>query len=712
MKMTSREQQQRSWEMEFSLSHTNPLFNQPPSPQPSPSSSLMMELECSKTVMDNTEEEHRDLSPKISKAELLRIKRLLENRLQASPGTEEKATKALSHLKSAPFTSPSPQSAGGKRRRSTGHIAGELLRTHGCLGRNKSTDTRPYDPKQNFLSPRPQFLRNRPNRRLDLLQRSADSEAYAALKTGDLNQAVNEGIAAEVVKVENLEDNGVVPESCNSSFIVVGASNHIEVGIENISAEEDRHIQEPANIPQSEGLGNRTPGATEAIVKNATPQSWELANRAPGGTQAVNENATPSFGELGNRVPGTTEAISENVTKENNTNIQEAILPQSEELGNGVPGTMEAISENVTKEDNTGSHEPTLQQSEVKDEADTACPKGLLLPPDVKTNVEAIKEYLEENETNFEDPVGAPTMEVTNRNTVTNLSMQKAKLKMVVRFLAVIFLLAMCMVGVTFLAWSSSSDPARTNCTNFFVQPWQNLSASKPSIDFLDVNLLPGTEDKESFEVKDGKLGNLEVLTGVSSQLLVDDYKLYGSSLPDSFAPNVISERSEAAFVEPLPLCPTSLSAMEATGCLQQGQGGMDELVDLVDLAKPPTEENMMKDEAAPDIISNDIEYDIDVGLSTEPEDGNQEDTECAMPVGGQVTWIGLHVDGRVWLNGTGIVLIVLCSEMQLCNALLRWYENKTEELRLAELTKHLRESYTSIFKKVNHPSHALFCCF
>ncbi len=39
----------------------------------------------------------------------------------------------------------------------------------------------------------------------------------------------------------------------------------------------------------------------------------------------------------------------------------------------------------------------------------------------------------------------------------------------------------------------------------------------------------------------------------------------------------------------------------------------------------------MMKDEAAPDIISNDIEYDIDAGLSTEPEDRNQE---CAMPVG------------------------------------------------------------------------------
>ncbi|CAM6032829.1 unnamed protein product [Sphagnum compactum] len=40
-------------------------------------------------------------------------------------------------------------------------------------------------------------------------------------------------------------------------------------------------------------------------------------------------------------------------------------------------------------------------------------------------------------------------------------------------------------------------------------------------------------------------------------------------------------------------------------------------------------------------------------------------------------------------------------SEMQLCNALLRWYENQTEELRLAELTKHLREGYTSIFKKI-----------
>jgi hypothetical protein len=45
-------------------------------------------------------------------------------------------------------------------------------------------------------------------------------------------------------------------------------------------------------------------------------------------------------------------------------------------------------------------------------------------------------------------------------------------------------------------------------------------------------------------------------------------------------------------------------------------------------------EEYMMKDEAAPDIISNDIEYDIDAGLSTEPEDRNQEDTECPMPVG------------------------------------------------------------------------------
>ncbi|CAK9200382.1 unnamed protein product [Sphagnum troendelagicum] len=571
MKMTSREQQQRSWEMEFSLSHTNPLFNQPSSPQPSPSSSC-------------------------------HCRRWSLSELQDTGTFAKKASSSF-----------------------------------------------------------PQHKENWSSEHHENSKRNDDLYSSASHCISDLNQAVNEDIAAEVVKVENLEDNGVVPESCNSSFIVVGASNHIEVGIENISAEEDRHIQEPANIPQSEGLGNRAPGATEAIVKNATPQSWELANRAPRGTQAVNENATPSSGELGNRVPTATEAIGENVTKENNTDIQEAILPQSEELGNGVPGTMEAISENVTKEDNTGSHEPTLQQSEVKDEADTACPKGLLLPPDVKTNAEAIKEYLEENETNFEDPVGAPTMGVTNRNTVTNLSMQKAKLKMVVRFLAVIFLPAVCMVVVTFLAWSSSSDPARTNRTNFFVQPRQNLSASKPSTDFLDVNLLPGTEDKESFEVKDGKLGNLEVLTGVSSQLLVDDYKLYGSSLPDSFAPNVISERSEAAFVEPMPLCPTSLSAMEATGCFQQGQGGMDELVDLVDLAKPPMEEYMMKDEAAPDIISNDIEYDIDVG--------------------GQVTWIGLHVAGRVWLNGTGIVLIVLCSEMQLCNALLRWYEEKREEL-------------------------------
>jgi hypothetical protein len=38
---------------------------------------------------------------------------------------------------------------------------------------------------------------------------------------------------------------------------------------------------------------------------------------------------------------------------------------------------------------------------------------------------------------------------------------------------------------------------------------------------------------------------------------------------------------------------------------------------------------------------------------------------------------------------------------MQLCSALLRCYENKTEELQLAELTKHLHEGYTSIFKKI-----------
>jgi hypothetical protein len=55
-------------------------------------SAVMIELECSKTVMDSMEEEHRDLSPEISKAELLRIKRLLENRLQASPRTEEICT--------------------------------------------------------------------------------------------------------------------------------------------------------------------------------------------------------------------------------------------------------------------------------------------------------------------------------------------------------------------------------------------------------------------------------------------------------------------------------------------------------------------------------------------------------------------------------------------------------------------------------------------
>jgi hypothetical protein len=45
--------------------------------------------------------------------------------------------------------------------------------------------------------------------------------------------------------------------------------------------------------------------------------------------------------------------------------------------------------------------------------------------------------------------------------------------------------------------------------------------------------------------------------------------------------------------------------------------------------------------------------------------------------------------------------LIVLCSEMQLCNALLRWYENQTEELQSAELTRHLCEGYTSILKKI-----------
>jgi hypothetical protein len=542
------------------------------------SSAKDMELE-SRT--EDSGEKLRDLSPnslEISIPELQqRIKRILEDD-PASPNPEETAMKALSHLRHSGFPSPPPWSAKGSNdNRSTGNRTGsETLRTTPLLtGRHKSTESRPYDPKQNFLSPRPQFLRYRPNRRLDLLQRSPTAaeiqpDTAAGLKVAEWNQSGSEGIrAAEVVEVEN-SDCGGISESCNSSVLVVAAEDLLS----SICSLDSLRI-----VMQTEELENGVPG--------------------PLGT--------------------TVEAGIENRRAGDDTKRQEAAnMSRSEDLSSGVEGATDNVESSIAKiieEDSAGIQEAaSMLQSLVKDDEGIPSPKGLLLLPKTDMNSEVVKETLCEAEVSIQDILDTPPAEVKEKM-ITNLSEKKGILPMFVRFLVGAFLVStfvvvlMAFLSSSILSGRRASDahPLVEPWKNLFSmrkpsihfltfgmaflesgyvrsthamtplveEPWQNLSHSNPSVQFSSLDSHFGIEGTELAEIKTRKAENRKSSIVIPSQSLTDKLDVHGSNLQVSSEPGIIVEPVEAVRIEQLPQVPTS-------GSFQAGQGDMQELMHLV----------------------------------------------------------------------------------------------------------------------------------
>jgi len=588
------------------------------------SSAKDMELE-SRT--EDSGEELRDLSPnslEISIPELQqRIKRILEDD-PASPNPEETAMKALSHLRHPRFPSPPPpwSARGSNNNRSTGDRAGsETPRTTPLLSsRNKSTESRPYDPKQNFLSPRPQFLRYRPNRRLDLLRRSPTAaevqpDTAAGLKVAELNQSGSEGItAAEVVEVEN-SSHGGISESCNSSVLVVAAEDVLS----SICSLDSLRI-----VMQTEELENGVLGPLGTTVEVG------IENRCAGDDTKRHEAANMS---------------------------------RSEDLSSGVEGATDNVESSITKiieEDSVGIQEAaSMLQSLVKDDKGIPSPKCLLLLPKTDMNSEAVKETLCEAETSIQDILDTPPAEVEDKM-ITNLSEQKGILPMFVRFLVGAFLVStflvvlMAFLSSSILSGRTESDAnplmepwkklfsmrkpsihiltfgmpflesgyvrSTRAMTPLVEEPWQNLSHRNPSVQFSSFDSHFGIKGTESVEIKTKKAENHKSSIVIPSQSLTDKLDVHGSNLQDSSEPGIIVEPIEAVHIEQLPQVPTS-------GSFQGGQGDMQELMHLV---KAVMEDDNLQDEGAPDISCNEIESNFDAGLSTEvPEEGDAVNTEC-----------------------------------------------------------------------------------
>lgn len=121
----------------------------------------------------------------------------------------------------------------------------------------------PYDPKTNYLSPRPQFLHYKPNPRIGILLN----------KEKDEFGPVDDSIMAEIMS-ENFSDSECTEETEEEEGVEVDDSADMVIGLH--KTEDDHHVHEPS---ESLPLSTTDTGAIseENLLQRTEKKSWALS---------------------------------------------------------------------------------------------------------------------------------------------------------------------------------------------------------------------------------------------------------------------------------------------------------------------------------------------------------------------------------------------------------------------------------------------------
>ncbi|BBN13849.1 hypothetical protein MPTK1_6g06930 [Marchantia polymorpha subsp. ruderalis] len=157
----------------------------------------------------------------------------------------------------------------------------------------KSTTPTSYDPKNNFLSPRPQYLRYRPLRRLELLRRSAD-----ALLDLDLDSPATD---ADSVRVESEKGTNESQEIQSEELLPSVASDVLEPSTQDAETDIVKCKTEERQLELDEGISAECEAKSAHSVSELSNLTFEIgescAHDSSHADCAESENAVPEAEE-------------------------------------------------------------------------------------------------------------------------------------------------------------------------------------------------------------------------------------------------------------------------------------------------------------------------------------------------------------------------------------------------------------------------------